>query len=53
MLASQWQPSMKQDQAPGTSSKMSDEGKMASNNKASSPMMADQMKDKRHASIYW
>ena len=40
-------PSMKQDQAPATSSKMSDEGKMASNNKVSSPMMADQMKDKK------
>ena len=39
--------SMKQDQAPATSSKMSDEGKMASNNKVSSPMMADQMKDKK------
>ncbi len=40
-------PSMKQDQAPATSSKMSDEGKMASTNKVSSPMMADQMKDKK------
>ena len=40
-------PSMKQDQAPATSSKMSDEGKMAANNKVSSPMMADQMKDKK------
>ena len=30
-----------------TSSKMSDEGKMAANNKASSPMMADQMKDQK------
>ena len=42
-------PSMKQDQAqsPATSSKMSDEGKMASNNKVSSPMMADQMKDQK------
>ena len=40
-------PSMKQDQAPATSSKMSDEGKMTSNNKASSPMMATQMKDKK------
>ena len=39
--------SMKQDQAPATSRKMSDEGKMASNNKVSSPMMADQMKDKK------
>ena len=46
-------PSMKQDQVAATSSKMSDEGKMASNNKVSSPMTADQMKDqKRHASIY-
>ena len=36
-------PGMKQDQA--ASSKMSDEGKMASNNKVSSPMMADQMKE--------
>ena len=40
-------PSMKQDQAPATSSKMSDEGKMASNNKVSSPMTADQMKDQK------
>ena len=40
-------PSMKQDQAPATSSKMSDEGKMVSNNKVSSPMMADQMKDQK------
>ena len=40
-------PSMKQDQAPATSSKMSDEGKMASTNKVSSPMMADQMKDQK------
>ena len=40
-------PSMKQDQAPATSSKMSDEGKVASNNKMSSPMMADQMKDQK------
>ena len=40
-------PSMKQDQAPATSSKMSDEGKVASNNKVSSPMMADQMKDQK------
>ena len=41
--------SMKQDQAPApaTSSKMSDEGKIASNNKVSSPMMADQMKDQK------
>jgi len=38
-------PGMKQDQA--ASSKMSDEGKMASNNKVSSPMMADQMKDQK------
>ena len=38
-------PSMKQGQAPAASSKMSDEGKMASNNKVSSPMMADQMKE--------
>ena len=40
-------PSMKQDQAPAPSSKMSDEGKMASTNKVSSPMMADQMKDQK------
>ena len=40
-------PSMKQDQAPAASRKMSDEGKMAANNKASNPMMADQMKDKK------
>ena len=40
-------PSMKQDQAPATSSKMSDEGKMTSNNKVSSPMMAAQMKDQK------
>ena len=39
--------SMKQDQAPATSSKMSDEGKVASNNKVSSPVMADQMKDQK------
>ena len=38
-------PSMKQDQALAASSKASDEGKMASNNKVSSPMMADQMKE--------
>ena len=38
-------PSMKQDQAPAASSKMSDEGKVAFNNKVSSPMMADQMKE--------
>ena len=30
-----------------TSSKMSDEGKMASNNKTSNPMMADQMKEQK------
>ena len=40
-------PSMKQDQALAASSKASDEGKMASNNKISSPMMADQMKDQK------
>ena len=40
-------PSMKQDQAPAASSQMSDEGKMASTNKVSSPMMADQMKDQK------
>ena len=40
-------PSMKQDQAPATSSKMSDEGKMASTNKVSSPMMDNQMKDQK------
>ena len=40
-------PSMKQDQAPAASSKMSDEGKMVSNNKVSSPMMTDQMKDQK------
>ncbi|WP_247953559.1 SSURE domain-containing protein [Streptococcus mitis] len=40
-------PSMKQDQAPAASSQMSDEGKMASNNKVSSPMMANQMKDQK------
>ena len=40
-------PSMKQDQAPAASSKMSDEGKMASANKVSSPMMADHMKDQK------
>ena len=38
-------PSMKQDQVSAASSKMSDEGKMASNNKVSSPMMTDQMKE--------
>ena len=40
-------PSMKQDQVPAATSKMPDEGKMASTNKVSSPMMADQMKDKK------
>ena len=40
-------PSMKQDQAPATSRKMSDEGKMAANNKASNPMMANQMKEQK------
>ena len=40
-------PSMKQDKVPAASSKMSDEGKMASNNKVSSPMMADQMKEQK------
>ena len=40
-------PSMKQGQVAATSSKMSDEGKMASNNKVSSPMIADQMKDQK------
>ena len=40
-------PSMKQDQAPAASSKMSDEGKMAANNKMSNPMMADQMKEQK------
>ncbi len=40
-------PSMKQDQAPATSSKMSDEGKIASTNKVSTPMTADQMKDQK------
>lgn len=40
-------PSMKQDQAPAASSKMSDEGKMVANNKVSSPMMADQMKEQK------
>ena len=39
--------SMKQDQAPAASSKMSDEGKMASNNKVSTPMMVAQMKDQK------
>ncbi|MFS9332116.1 fibronectin-binding SSURE repeat-containing protein [Streptococcus mitis] len=40
-------PSMKQDQAPAASSKMSDEGKMVSTNKELTPMMADQMKDQK------
>ena len=40
-------PSMKQDQAPAASSKASDEGKMASTNKVSSPMMAAHMKDQK------
>ena len=40
-------PSMKQDQAPAASSQMADEGKMASTNKVSSPMMAAQMKDQK------
>ena len=40
-------PSMKQDQAPAASNKASDEGKMASTNKVSTPMMADQMKDQK------
>ena len=40
-------PSMKQKQAPSASSKRPDEGKMASNNKVSSPMMADQMKEQK------
>ena len=40
-------PSMKQDQAPAASRKMSDEGKMAANNKASNPMMADKMKGQK------
>ena len=40
-------PSMKQDQAPAASSRMSDEGKMASNNKVSNPMMTAQMKDQK------
>ena len=40
-------PSMKQDQVSAATSKMPDEGKMASNNKMSSPMMADQMKGKK------
>ena len=40
-------PSMKQDQAPATSSKMSDEGKMVSNNKVSTPMTSAQMKEQK------
>ena len=42
-------PGMKQDQdqVPAASSKMPDEGKMASNNKVSTPMTADQMKDQK------
>ena len=40
-------PSMKQDQVAATSSKMSDEGKMASTNKVSTPMMDNQMKDQK------
>ena len=40
-------PSMKRDQAPAASSQASNEGKMASNNKVASPMMADQMKDQK------
>ena len=40
-------PGMKQDQAPAASSRMSDEDKMASTNKVSSPMMAAQMKDQK------
>ena len=40
-------PSMKQDQVSAASSKASDEGKMASNNKVSSPMMANQMKEQK------
>ena len=40
-------PSMKQDQASVASSKMSDKGQMASNNKVSSPMMAGQMKEQK------
>ena len=40
-------PSMKQDQAPAASSKVSDEGKIASTNKESTPMMPDQMKDQK------
>ena len=40
-------PSMKRDQAPAASSQASNEGKMASNNKVASPMMAAQMKDQK------
>ena len=40
-------PSMKRDQAPAASSQASNEGKMASNNKVASPMMADQMKGQK------
>ena len=40
-------PSMKQDQAPAASSKASDEGKMASTNKVSSPMMTAHMKEQK------
>ena len=40
-------PSIKQDQVAATSSKMSDEGKMASTNKVSTPMMADHMKNQK------
>ena len=40
-------PSMKQDRVAATSSKMPDEGKVVSNNKVSSPMMATQMKDQK------
>ena len=40
-------PSMKQDQALAASSKASDEGKMSSTNKVSTPMMADQMKEQK------
>ena len=40
-------PSMKQDQDSASSSKMSDEGKMAATNKVSSLMMAAQMKDQK------
>ena len=40
-------PSMKQDQVPAASSKASDEDKIASNNKVSSPIMANQMKEQK------